>query len=44
MALVNLPGADRLAGELAARDCDVGRAGRSGSNSHSIRVLALDGV
>ena len=49
-ALVDQPGADRLAGEVATRDRDVGRRGqlqlsdRLRSNSRSIRVLALDGV
>ncbi len=50
MALVDEPRADCVAGELGTPDCDGGpedclsRRTASGSNSRSIRVLALDTV
>ena len=42
MALVNQPGADRLAGELAAADCDVGRRGQLQLPDRVRLELALD--
>ena len=50
MALVDQSGADRLAGEFAAADCDVGRRGqlqlpdRVRIELALVRVLALEGV
>jgi hypothetical protein len=42
MALVDKPSADRLAGEIAARDCDVGRRGQLQLPDGVSIELALD--
>ena len=42
MALVNQSGTDRLAGEFAARDCDVGRRGQLQLPNRVRLELALD--